>query len=79
MDTDVFSQIVERAASDQIFRQQLIADLDRTLDAEGYVVPGDDKAVLGEYCRAAAAMSEDELAEAIRGYYSSGKDARKGG
>jgi len=77
-DTDALTNVIDQAAANTTFRAQLIDDPDGALSRLGVVLSTDERTVLDEYRRVVAQMSEAEISEAIRNYYSKGRDGLRG-
>lgn len=77
-DTDALTNVIDQATANTTFRAQLIDDPDGALSRLGVVLSTDERTVLDEYRRVVAQMSEAEISEAIRNYYSKGRDGLRG-
>jgi len=66
----MLDRVIMRAADDETFRKALLADPDAALASTDYTLDEYEHAVLDEYRRVAARMSEQQLTDAIRDYSS---------
>ncbi len=58
--TDQLARLVQRALSDRDFVERALADLDATLDAEGFVLSAEELAAVREFHAEVAGASPDE-------------------